>query len=344
MRLGPGEWAGDEMVVYVDLIFVTNLLIDGALLLTTAWMRKQKPVIWRIIASAVVGALYCLMMFLPELSFMYTFLTKFLFSVVMLWIAFGFHSLQHYIRNLGAFYVVNFVAAGGILGIHYLLLSSSDLWNGIVFTQSGGMAFKLKVGTLFSLIVFAVVLVWFKLVQSSRQRQDRLTTYTGQVEVRIGQDRVRCTGLVDTGNQLSDPLTRMPVMVMEASLWSEALPEGWSEKLAGGQADNLVLELGEAEDFPWRDRLRLVPYRGINKGSQFMLALKPDEVRIELGGYTYTSARVLIGLDGGKLSSEGAYRAIIHPSLVETAAELNQVEAKPAGNLSMEWERERISG
>ncbi|ANS75105.1 sigma-E processing peptidase SpoIIGA [Paenibacillus yonginensis] len=309
------------MVVYIDLIFLTNLFIDGALLLTTAWMRKQKPKIWRVVLSAVIGALYCLMMFLPQLSFMYTFLIKFLFSIVMLWVAFGFGSLQNYMRNLGAFYVVNFVAAGGILGIHYLLMSSSELWNGIMFTQSGGMSFRLKVGTLFALIGIAVVLWMFKTVQNSRQRQERLSSYTGEVTVEIEGYTVHCQGLIDTGNQLTDPLTRMPVMVMEAGLWQDVLPPGWKEKLAQGQADNLLLELGEMDVFPWRDRLRLVPYRGINKGSQFMLAMKPDEVRIKIGEQMHVSRRALIGLDGGKLSSEGGYQAIIHPSLVEPGTE-----------------------
>jgi stage II sporulation protein GA (sporulation sigma-E factor processing peptidase) len=48
-----------------------------------------------------------------------------------------------------------------------------------------------------------------------------------------------------------------------------------------------------------------------------MLALKPDRVRIELGGFEYSASKVLIGLDGGTLSGDRAYRAIIHPALTE---------------------------
>lgn len=48
-----------------------------------------------------------------------------------------------------------------------------------------------------------------------------------------------------------------------------------------------------------------------------MLALKPDMVRVELGGFEYTASKVLIGLDGGTLSGDRAYRAIIHPALTE---------------------------
>lgn len=318
------------MVVYIDLIFAMNLLIDASLLLATAWMRKQKIKVWRIAASACVGAMYVVMMFLPELGFLYTFLVKFLFSVAMLWIAFGFGSLQNYLRNMGAFYIVNFAAAGGILGVHYLLQDYGDLWNGMWYSATGGMGFSLKIGALFTLVLFFAVLWWFKRVIAARHRQERISTFVGEVRVRIEDSEVCCTGLVDTGNQLSDPLSRLPVMVMEASLWEDLLPPSYRGKLAKERADNLIMEWTEAGAFPWPDRLRLVPYRGINKGTQFMLALKPDEVSITLEGRNFHSTRVLIGLDGGRLSAEGAYRAIVHPALVEG----REAERQPSPNIS----------
>ncbi|MCT2195345.1 MULTISPECIES: sigma-E processing peptidase SpoIIGA [Paenibacillus] len=306
------------LVVYIDLIFLMNLLIDASLLLVTAWMRKQKVVLWRLALSAVVGAMYVVMMFLPELSFLYTFLVKFLFSVVMLWVAFGFGSLQNYLRNMGAFYIVNFAAAGGILGVHYLLQDSGEIWSGIWYSASGGLSFSLKIGVLFILVCFFAVLYGFKRVIDARQRQERIRSFLADLEVRVGDTAITCTGLIDTGNQLSDPLSRLPVTVMEAVLWEQVLPPSYRGKLADERADNLILQLTEAGDFPWPERLRLVPYRGINKGTQFMLALKPDEVMVRLDGKEYRSSRVLIGLDGGRLSTEGTYQAIVHPALVES--------------------------
>ncbi|MNW13157.1 Sporulation factor SpoIIGA [compost metagenome] len=51
-----------------------------------------------------------------------------------------------------------------------------------------------------------------------------------------------------------------------------------------------------------------------------MLAMKPDLVVIKLGEETYYSKRVLIGLDGGTLSGDGAYQAVIHPDLTQREA------------------------
>ncbi|MNZ95900.1 Sporulation factor SpoIIGA [compost metagenome] len=321
------------MVVYIDLIFLMNLLIDASLLLVTAWMRKQKVIIWRLTASASLGAAYVLMMFLPELSFLFTFLVKFLFSVVMLWIAFGFGSLQSYLRNMGAFYIVNFAAAGGILGIHYLLQNSGEVWSGIWYSASGGLGFSLKIGSLFTFVVFFIVLLWFKLVMASRRKQEKMASFYAEVVVTIQETQVRCVGLIDTGNQLTDPLSRMPVMVMEASLWREHLPDSLAANWTSERADNLIMEWTEDESFLWRDRLRLVPYRGINKGTQFMIALKPDEVVVIMDGREVRTSRVLVGLDGGSLSSENAYRAIIHPLLTEGAAEGKPSSTEAVHNL-----------
>ncbi|MDO7905398.1 sigma-E processing peptidase SpoIIGA [Paenibacillus sp. JX-17] len=311
------------MVVYIDLIFLTNLLIDGVLLQVTAWMRKLRPSWWRTLLSAAIGAMYVVMMFVPELSFMFTFLIKFALSVLMLLVAFGFGSLQQYIRTLGAFYIVNFVAAGGILGVHYLLQNSGELFNGIWYTTSGGLSFELQIGMWSVLILLFVTLLLFRIVQGSKGRNDRMAVFLGKVEANIDGVQICCTGLVDTGNQLTDPLTRVPVMVMEASLWSEYLPASWQDRLKDGEADRLIMELG-SETFPWQDRLRLVPYRGVNKSTSFMLALKPDQVIITLDGQESCCTRLLIGLDGGRLSSEGKYRAIIHPELLQETKSVEQ--------------------
>lgn len=305
------------------MIFAANLLIDGILLWLTSWLVKMKVSWWRLFLSALVGALYVVMMFVPELSFLYTFLIKFGLSVLMLWIAFGFRSLQSYLRALGAFYIINFAAAGGIVGVHYLLQSSGDIWNGIIFTSSGGQAYRLKIGIWFVLALLPLVLLLFKLIQSSRRHREQLDSYIGEVTVEIDGVTVTCPGLLDTGNRLCDPLTRIPVMVMEASLWDGHLPVSWKGRLTQTGADQLVLE-ADGQSFAWQDRIRLVPYRGVNRGgASFMLALKPDSVIIQLGGDTFCSRRVLIGLDGGTLSGDGAYRAVIHPDLTrkESAAE-----------------------
>ncbi|WP_274363333.1 sigma-E processing peptidase SpoIIGA [Paenibacillus thermotolerans] len=306
------------MVVYVDIVFLTNFVLDFALLLATARIRKIRPSAWRLILASMIGASYVLMMFVPELAIFYTFVVKCLFSAAMIMTAFGYKTLGRFAGTLAAFYGVNFAAAGTVFAVHYMARSSSEVVNGIVFSQTGG-AMRGTGMSLWYILVMAGLGIWlFRVVHSGAKRKETKAQFLTEVEVRIEGTTINCQGLIDTGNHLYDPLTRTPVMVMEASLWSPHVPQQWLDAIRSGEADSIVGRMGgESEEaFPWPERIRLVPYRGINGRTKFMLAMKPDEVAIMQDGRRIAVDKVLIGLDGGQLSSEGAYRAIVHPALV----------------------------
>lgn len=308
------------MVVYADLIFLLNFLMDAAMLIVTAKTRKLSLRWWRIAGSALLGASYVVMMFLPVPSFLFTFSVKCMFGVGMIMTAFGFGSLQNFLRTLGTFLLVNFAVAGGMFGIHYIWASSSDVMKGIVFTQSGSPMFQVHVGgILFVLALVVPLLWWFRTVFGSAKQREVLTSFLAEVTIHIGDHTASCKGLIDTGNQLYDPLTRTPVMVMEVSEWSEVLPVEWLQRIRSADVDQIISGLGIEEDFIWQDRLRLVPYRGVNRNTQFMLAIKPDKVVITHNNKQMEASKVLIGLDGGKLCSDGSYQAIIHPALISEA-------------------------
>ncbi|QHT63858.1 sigma-E processing peptidase SpoIIGA [Paenibacillus lycopersici] len=318
--------------VYIDVLFLVNLLIDGSNLLVTAWVRSIRAKWWRLLLAAGVGALYAVMMVFPPLSFMFSIVIKLLFSLAMLFIAFGFGSVQHFIRLAGAFYGVNFAAAGALLGFHYLFMnSSSQLWRTVIYDADGRPVFMLSTTMVFLFSLIVVGYYIYRSVISERRERDLVTTHLAEVKVRIGDREHGCTGLIDTGNQLYEPLTRTPVMVMEASVWQDVLPASWIRHIREAKVDQLLAGLTDEEPFVWRDRLRLVPYRGVNRGAQFMLAIKPDLVIVDREGKLYQSRKVLIGLDAGKLVADGTYRAIIHPSLLQDRGNANETIHSTSG-------------
>ncbi|MNY32162.1 Sporulation factor SpoIIGA [compost metagenome] len=107
-------------------------------------------------------------------------------------------------------------------------------------------------------------------------------------------------------------------MVMEVAEWGDVLPEQWLQRIRSADVDQIISGIG-VEEFVWQDRLRLVPYRGVNRNTQFMLAIKPDKVVITHNDSQLEATKVLIGLDGGKLCSDGSYQAIIHPALISAS-------------------------
>ncbi|EFM12826.1 sigma-E processing peptidase SpoIIGA [Paenibacillus curdlanolyticus YK9] len=305
------------LAIYVDVLFMKELLIDGALLLVTAWVRGIRAVWYRILGAGAIGALYVALLFVPPLSFLYTFVFKFGISLMMLFVAFGFGGLRAYGRNLAAFYAINFIAAGAVLGFYYLIMQQGSLalWHGLQFIE-GGVRTEFKTGFIFVGSTACIGLYIARSVVVQRREKALIRAHVAQIKVTIEDREYECEGLIDTGNQLYDPLTRTPVTIIEASLLEADLPSTWLKRIRESEVDKLIV--GDSEEtFVWQDRLRLVPYRGVNRGTQFMLALKPDAVTVQFNGDTIVTRKALVGLDGGQLSSDRAYRAVIHPSMAE---------------------------
>lgn len=302
------------MYVYIDLIFALNLLLDAALLQTTAWVRKLDYLKWRLWLGALIGAVYVLMMFVPALSLAFIFIVKGGFSILMVYTAFGCKSFSYLLRNLAVFYFVNFSVAGGIFGLNYFLQSRHEVLNGMLFTQSGALTFQFQIAAILIVVSGFALLYFVRIIFSAHQRKVNTSHVLAKVEVQIGEHWHRCDGLIDTGNQLYDPLSRLPVMVMEISQWERILPDKWKRACDSREMDEIFQCLQE-EEGPWKERLRIIPYKGIQQGSQWMLAIKPDKVVIQQQDIRKENVRLLIGLKSGRLSSDGAYQAIIHPAL-----------------------------
>lgn len=320
------------MIVYVDMVFLSNLAVDGAVLLTTAKVRRLRPKRRRIALSAGMGAVYAAGMFAWDVPYLYSFAAKVLVSLAMVVCAFGYGSPLRLARLFGTFYLVSFATLGGVLGLTFLLRQTGAPWSDMSLTPDGGMLLELPMQSVLMAVCFALSVWLFRGASASAERTGRLDALIVNVAVTIAGEIRECRGLVDTGNRLYDPLTRVPVMMMEASLWKERLPAGWAERLRDEPADRLVAELdGDAsEGYAWGDRLRLIPYRGVNGNTRLLLAIKPDSVAIGRDGAPSRDyKRVLIGMDGGTLSPDGSYRAIVHPDL-GMSFEAETIPSQPA--------------
>jgi stage II sporulation protein GA (sporulation sigma-E factor processing peptidase) len=313
---GGGE---DGVVVYLDIIVLLNIAIDALLLWFTAYFRKERVVWWRIAVASLFGSTYLAFFFLPSFASMYQWSVKLLFSAVMLTIAFGFKRLLAFIQNLLMFYFVAFVFGGGVFGLQYFLSSRNEIVNGILVTHgdSFGIGFK---PTFFVLLCgFALVYVLSRRSYHAIQEPRRIEAFLVDVVVKVAGESVLCRGLVDTGNQLHEPITRIPVMVMESRLFAHLLPLPLLAHLEEGGERLEKLE-GMLENLPvtWQSRLRLIPYRSVSRGMDFLVAFKPEQVIVMQNGNRFETARVLVGLHSFSLAADGRYQAIVHPAIMQT--------------------------
>lgn len=317
------------MYLYLDLILLLNFCIDLLLLWMTAQFRKLEVKKARLAGAAALGSLFVLCLFVPALEGLYTFWGKVFVSMLMIWLAFGYGHFQKYISTFLMFYFVSFITGGGMLAVHYLIQSQHQLVKGVMVTQSAG--FGDKVAWWFVLLGLPIMYVFsstrWRQLESSKVRLNHLVN----VHIRLNGHILSCTGLVDTGNQLYEPLTNTPVMVVEAGLLKSILPPSLYASFSSLE-DNLLwnkdFEQWFNEKDEWCSLLRFIPYRGVGQNMQLMVALKPELVEITDEQACYRTSKVLLGLEKAVLSGEGEYQAIVHPALLEAENSIDNFQSR----------------
>ncbi|WP_369902939.1 sigma-E processing peptidase SpoIIGA [Bacillus manliponensis] len=297
------------MVVYADIVWLLNVCIDFLLLLLTAIVLKRKVKRWRLILGACIGSTIVIFAFTPFAYVMTHPLTKLLYSLLIVYAAFGFFRFRTYIQAVLTFYFVTFMVGGGLVGTHFFL-QTNNIMNEFVSTKS--VSYGDPISWLF--VVIGCPLVYYF---SKKQIEDVEVTKIHyeqivKVRVRVNELDMYVDGLIDSGNQLYDPLTKTPVMIMNLSSFEDTLPRWLIEQI---QSKNEIPYIPEAES-EWATRLRLIPYRAVGVSHQFLWAIKPDEIHIYHEGKTVIPSKVFVGLNTEPLSASGEYQCILHSKLL----------------------------
>jgi stage II sporulation protein GA (sporulation sigma-E factor processing peptidase) len=308
------------MVVYVDVAFAVNCAVDFCLLLLTAALLRRRVRLRRVASAAGLGALYAVAALFPHMEALDWFAGKWLCSVVLVQIAFGssprrrclYRQSLLLLRDVGVFYAVTFGAAGAVYALAGFLsgggaLSGLTLVRGQVVWWTSFKALALVLGLPGGLL----------LLRSLSARAARIARTAGhacRLEVELGGDTVCLSGLHDTGNELRDPISGMPVAVVRAAALSKLLPESLHAILKHDR--NPLAALYDAPDVPssFAERIRIVPFRAVGGRGGHLLAIRPDAVRAIVPGGVLDIGPMLLALQTDDLSGERLYDCILPAS------------------------------
>ncbi|MCP1124820.1 sigma-E processing peptidase SpoIIGA [Bacillus sp. 3103sda1] len=297
------------MVVYADIIWLLNVCIDFLLLLLTAIVLKRKVKRWRLALGACIGSTIVIFVFTPLASVMTHPVMKLLYSFLIVYTAFGFIRFRTFLQTVLTFYFVTFMVGGGLVGTHFFL-QTNDMVNGLISTKS--ISYGDPVSWVFVMIGFPIMYYFSKKriadVEVTKIHYEQIV----KVDIKIDINDIQLDGLIDSGNQLYDPLTKTPVMIIHVSSLEHVLPKWLIEQV---QMKTTIPYIPD-EESQWATRLRLIPYRAVGVNQQFLWAIKPDIVRVYHEGTTVTVNKVLIGLNTQQLSANGEYQCILHPKML----------------------------
>ena len=300
------------MEVYIDSLVFENILINGLILFATGKILREPIKLWKILLGASIGAAYAvLMLFLPNISLFYTGGCKALLSVLIVAVAYTPKRIKTFLKTTVCFYFVTFVFAGLALAVLLLGGQSSFQKNGVFYFR---WVSPVKYCIPVAILGWALVKLFLKIL---RRRAEEGTEVVDLYVSFEGNGRWM-PALVDTGNELRDPLSGAPVVIVEIGQLIGILPENIRTALEDkGQGD-----LTEIQDVlrtvGWLNRFRLVPYKSLGCDNGLLPGLKPDYIEISGGGRDekLETKEVIVCFYNSRLSEENNYHALLGPDLV----------------------------
>ena len=197
--------------VYIDVVFVTNLLMDYILLRLVGMLLRYRGSRLKTILAALLGAFFsCALLFLDmEKNRLIISILHCGCGVGMLRIAFGLKKGSLLAKGILALYLTAFLC-GGFWGA---LMTDQDLTGKVFLFFAAGTYFGIT-----ALISFT---------DSFRTRRKNIypvtLSYQGKVQ--------SAYGFYDTGNMLNDPVSGEPVSIVKPECLEALLPEELKDKL-----------------------------------------------------------------------------------------------------------------
>lgn len=276
-------------VVYLDVLFLLNLVVDYLLLLAAARITGEAFSRLRLALGAGLGAAYAAAIFLPGCAWLSHPLCKLISAVGMVLVAFG--KSRRLLRLILVFFGASAALGGVVLALQLLGTGGLTLENGVLYT---GFDVRLLLVT----VIVAYALLSPVFARAARHGGARQDLCRGQVW--LGEQSLWLTTLLDTGNTLTDPANNRPVMVAEGRALSALLPREIDPADPVGSMERL-------RDDPLRRRVQLLPYRAVGVEHGMLLAVRTDRVILgerELKG-------LLVALSPTPVSDGGSYQALI---------------------------------
>lgn len=197
------------MKIYLDLVFMLNFIYDLLLLMTIDITLKRHMNFIRLIISSIIGSLSLIILFLP-FNKLVLFVLKILVSIIMTLVAFKYKNIKYTFTNLLYLYMCS-VILGGFL---YLLdIEFSYKREGLVFYFD-----KMNINYLLLLILGPIIL---GLYIYEHKKYKSTYNFNCKLEIIFNNGKVlSCSGFIDSGNKLRDPISKKYVIIMSKKLLS----------------------------------------------------------------------------------------------------------------------------
>lgn len=269
-----------QKIIYIDGLFLENLVMDLLLVRLTALTLKKKAAFIRILAGSLLGAGgYCLILCLPGISYP----VKVIFGMIpvamgMIRLGCRARGIRELMYGTGCLFAYSFLLGGFIL----FLISRLSLF---------GIRENSLLAILFTGTFGAEICMW-GIKKYHRARENHFC----QVELLGDGEKIRICGLVDTGNGLVDPISGKAAAILEEEVWNRM------------------------EKAKKPEKYKIMPFHSIGKRNGILEGYEVENVRIKYGMTEKELSHMTIAVSRERLSAKGEYQMILPPEWLEDGA------------------------
>lgn len=251
--------------VYIDTLLCVNLFIDYIVLFVLRKVLKINSKALRLLPSALVAAISALGVFLPFYTRIFSVFYRILTATLIVFIAYGKASFKGLVLRIIGYIGINTCIAGITLLI-WMIMKPQEV---VVYNDTVYFDISPVMLIVCTILAFISISIFEKLKEKMHPKIKihRVTVITDKKEYTFDS-------MVDTGCNLREPFSGLPVIVAEK-------------------------EIVDTDEI-YNEKLRLVPYCTLS-GEGILRAFKPDKILID--GKELRSG-CYVGISENKLKSE----------------------------------------
>lgn len=295
------------MTIYLDIVLLENIFMNYIIISATSIILKKQMKLFKFILSSTIGSIYAVFSYISNTQIYSSLILKILLSISMVYIAFNPKNIKVLLKELMIFYLTSFTFGGVSFALIYFLKPQNILIrNGVLIGT-----YPIKIIMAGGIVGFIVITLSFKLIKAKISRKDIYCT----INIEINGKSASTKAIIDTGNFLKDPISKLPVIVVQKNVLKGCIPENILENL-----ENIItgkdIDLGD-----FSSRIRFIPFNSLGKENGILLGIKVEEIVIKKDGTDFIVKDVIIGVYNGILSKSEKYYALVNLEILERSAE-----------------------
>jgi stage II sporulation protein GA (sporulation sigma-E factor processing peptidase) len=267
------------MVIYLDVLLFQNFFVNIFLLTITLQTIKKRTSIIRLFMGAFVGSLYVIPMLFPKYGYLSSTPFKMIMALLMVFIAVNEKNIIFLLKSTVIF-IFYTMLLGGVA--FYSALSENPQLdpNTTVYSFSAKNTY----------IAIMIIYVAIQRIISYVKDRRKLDSFIYSIEINTMEIKTSLKAFLDTGNELREPATNLPVIIIEKEYFDKINLDGYA--------------------------IYHIPYSVLSGYQGKLIGIKPDSVSITINNIT-REEKAIVAFCDKKLSKYNDYNGLLPRGILE---------------------------